>query len=145
VATGGTDAVQDIRFARQLRRSTAGATPEELELYAAFQALIKVGWARPTSEFRRVFSSMMIPGGSEEQMRWLDDLQKMSVDAETAVLARSQRQVIDSSPRMAELDVPRPSADCSPAPDPLRGHASQAVRRSERRPPRLRRRSSDRA
>ncbi|HEY5788499.1 MAG TPA: alpha/beta fold hydrolase [Microlunatus sp.] len=84
----------------------AAASPEELELYAAFNALIKVGWARPTSEFRRVFSSMMIPGGTEEQMRWLDDLQKMSVDAETAVLSRSQRQTIDSTPRMAELDLP---------------------------------------
>jgi pimeloyl-ACP methyl ester carboxylesterase/DNA-binding CsgD family transcriptional regulator len=86
--------------------SQAVATPEDLELYAAFEALIRVGWARPTSEFRRVFSSMMIPGGTEEQMRWLDDLQKMSVDAETAVLARSQRQVTDSSARMAELDLP---------------------------------------
>ena len=83
-----------------------GASPEELELYAAFEALIRVGWARPTSEFRRVFSSMMIPGGTEEQMRWLDDLQRMAVDAETAVLARSQRQVTDSSGRLAELDLP---------------------------------------
>ena len=71
------------------------ATPEEIELFAAFEALIKVGWARPTSEFRRVFSTMMIPGGTEEQMRWIDDLQRMAVDAETAVLARSQRQVTD--------------------------------------------------
>ena len=39
----------------------------------------------PTSEFRRVFTRMMIPGGTEEQMRWLDDLQRMAVDAETAV------------------------------------------------------------
>src|SRR5918998_1520906 len=54
-----------------------GMSPEELELDAAFQALIKVGWARPTSEFRRVFSSMMIPGRTEEQMRWIDDLQKV--------------------------------------------------------------------
>jgi pimeloyl-ACP methyl ester carboxylesterase/DNA-binding CsgD family transcriptional regulator len=84
----------------------ANATPEDLELYAAFEALIKVGWARPTSEFRRVFSSMMIPGGTEEQMRWLDDLQRMAVDAETAILARSQRQVTDSSARLAELDLP---------------------------------------
>ncbi len=84
----------------------AGVSAEELELYAAFEALIKVGWARPTSEFRRVFSSMMIPGGTEEQMRWLDDLQRMAVDAETAVLSRRQRQTIDSSPRMAELDLP---------------------------------------
>jgi pimeloyl-ACP methyl ester carboxylesterase/DNA-binding CsgD family transcriptional regulator len=84
----------------------AGASPEELELDATFQARIKVGGARPTSEFRRVFTSLMIPGGTEEQMRWIDDLQRMAVDADTAVLARSQRQVIDSSARMAELDLP---------------------------------------
>ena len=84
----------------------AAATPEVLELYAAFEALIRVGWARPTSEFRRVFSQLMIPGRTEEQMCWLDDLQKMSVDAETAILARSQRQVTDSGPRMAEIDLP---------------------------------------
>src|SRR3712207_6441047 len=48
----------------------------------------------------------MIPGGTEEQMRWIDDLQRMAVDADTAVLARSQRQVTDSSARMAELDLP---------------------------------------
>jgi pimeloyl-ACP methyl ester carboxylesterase/DNA-binding CsgD family transcriptional regulator len=81
-------------------------TPEEAELYATFEALIKVGWARPTSEFRRVFSSMMIPGGSEEQMRWLDDLQRMAADTETALLARSQRRGADSCARMAELDLP---------------------------------------
>ncbi len=84
----------------------AGASEEELELLAAFEALIRVGWARPTSEFRRVFSSMMIPGGTEEQMRWLDDLQRMACDAETAVISRTQRQVSDSSWRMAELDLP---------------------------------------
>jgi len=82
------------------------ATPEDLELDAAFHALIKVGWARPTSEFRRVFTSMMIPGGTEEQMRWIDDLQRMAVDTDTAVLSRLQRQVSDSSGRLAELDLP---------------------------------------
>jgi pimeloyl-ACP methyl ester carboxylesterase/DNA-binding CsgD family transcriptional regulator len=81
-------------------------TPEETELYAAFEAMIKVGWARPTSEFRRVFSSMMIPGGTEEQMRWLDDLQRMAADTETALLARAQRRFADSTARMAEIDLP---------------------------------------
>jgi pimeloyl-ACP methyl ester carboxylesterase/DNA-binding CsgD family transcriptional regulator len=84
----------------------ASATPEELELLAAFEALIRVGWARPTSEFRRVFSSMMIPGGTEEQMRWLDDLQRRACDTETAVLSRAQRQVVDSTWRLPELDLP---------------------------------------
>lgn len=82
------------------------ATPEDLELDAAFTALIKVGWDRPTPEFRRVFTSLMIPGGSEEQMRWIDDLQRRAVDADTAVVAREQRQATDASARMAELDLP---------------------------------------
>ena len=104
MAQGGPVAIEyAARHPERLTRlafygSYAGAlgeatSEEELELDDAFEALIKVGWARPTSEFRRVFTSMMIPGGTEEQMRWLDDLQRMAVDAETAVLARSQRQV----------------------------------------------------
>ena len=81
-------------------------SPEEAEVFATMGAMIRVGWARPTSEFRRFFTNMMIPDGTEEQMRWIDDLQKMAVDAETALLARSQRQVTDSRARMAELDLP---------------------------------------
>lgn len=86
--------------------ATASASPEELELLAAFETLIRVGWARPTSEFRRVFSSMMIPGGTEEQMRWLDDLQARACDADTAVISRAQRNVTDSTWRLPELDLP---------------------------------------
>ncbi len=82
------------------------ATAEEAELYEAFQTLIRVGWARPTSEFRRVFSSLLIPGGTEEQMHWLDDLQRMAVDADTAVRARAELQRTDSAARLAELDLP---------------------------------------
>ncbi len=85
---------------------SAAATPEDLELDEAFTALIKVGWDRPTPEFRRVFTSLMIPGGSEEQMRWIDDLQRTAVDADTAVVARRQRQATDSSARLGELDLP---------------------------------------
>ena len=80
--------------------------PEDVELYETMGAMIRVGWSRPTSEFRRVFTSMMIPGGTEEQMRWIDDLQRMAVDAETAMLARSHRLVTDSSARLSQLELP---------------------------------------
>ena len=79
---------------------------EEQELDNAFQALIRVGWERPTPEFRRVFTSLMIPGATEAQMKWLDELQRMATDAETALLARSQRQLADSRHRLPELDLP---------------------------------------
>jgi pimeloyl-ACP methyl ester carboxylesterase/DNA-binding CsgD family transcriptional regulator len=82
-----------------------GSAPEA-DLFETMSAMIRVGWARPSSEFRRVFTSMLIPDGTEEQMRWIDDLQRVSVDTETALLARSQRQVTDSRARLAELDLP---------------------------------------
>src|SRR4029450_6464392 len=79
-------------------------TPDDLELDRVFEQLIKVGWARPDSAFRRVFTSMMIPGATEEQMRWLDELQRVSVSAENAVAARRQRStenVVDLLPKLA--------------------------------------------
>ncbi|MDX6324405.1 MAG: hypothetical protein QOK15_759 [Nocardioidaceae bacterium] len=95
-----------IAFYGSFAGAHAPTAPEEVELFDAMGALIKVGWGRPRSEFRRVFTSLMIPDASEEQMRWVDDLQRVAVDAETSLLARAQRQVTDSSARMGELDLP---------------------------------------
>ncbi len=81
-------------------------SPEAEAMSATFEQMIRVGWARPESEFRRVFTSMMIPGATEEQMRWLDELQRVSVSAETAVLARSQRNLVDVREVATNLDVP---------------------------------------
>ncbi|MFN8194519.1 MAG: alpha/beta fold hydrolase [Nocardioidaceae bacterium] len=84
----------------------ARATEEERDLDAAFEALIRVGWERPTPEFRRVFTYQMIPGATEEQMRWLDELQKRAVTADTAVVSRQQRNLADATRLLASLDLP---------------------------------------
>ena len=81
-------------------------TPEDLELDATFEQLLKVGWARPDSVFRRVFTSLMIPGATEEQMRWLDELQRVSVSAENAVAARRQRSKENVVGLLPQLDQP---------------------------------------
>jgi pimeloyl-ACP methyl ester carboxylesterase/DNA-binding CsgD family transcriptional regulator len=76
---------------------------EELE---AFARLIKVGWGRPQHTFRRVFTSMMIPGATEEQMRWLDELQRVAASATTASSALRQRSAADCTPLLPGLAVP---------------------------------------
>ena len=76
---------------------------EELE---AFAQLIKVGWGRPQHTFRRVFTSMMIPGATEEQMRWLDELQRVAASAETASNALRQRSAANCLDLLPGLDVP---------------------------------------
>jgi pimeloyl-ACP methyl ester carboxylesterase/DNA-binding CsgD family transcriptional regulator len=82
------------------------ATDEEKELDDAFEALIKVGWERPTPEFRRVFTYQMIPGATEEQMRWLDELQREAVTADIAVVSRQQRRLADASDLLGRLELP---------------------------------------
>ena len=81
-------------------------TKEDLQLDDAFEPLIKAGWARPDSTFRRVFTSLMIPGATEEQMTWLDDLQRMATSASTAVIARRQRRQTDVDELLQQLHVP---------------------------------------
>jgi pimeloyl-ACP methyl ester carboxylesterase/DNA-binding CsgD family transcriptional regulator len=81
-------------------------TPDDLELDRVFEQLIKVGWARPDSAFRRVFTSMMIPGATEEQMRWLDELQRVAVSAENALASRRQRKRADVVDLLPQLSAP---------------------------------------
>jgi DNA-binding CsgD family transcriptional regulator len=53
-----------------------------------------------------VFTSLMIPGATEEQKRWLDDLQRVATSAENAYAARLGRADADTRHLLADLDVP---------------------------------------
>ncbi len=81
-------------------------TPNDLAMQQAFLAMMKVGWARPQSEFRRVFTSMMIPGATDEQMSWLDELQRVSVSTENAMAAFVERAKANSVAELAQIQVP---------------------------------------
>ena len=80
--------------------------PEEAELNDTLDQLIKVGWGRPDSAFRRVFTSLMIPNASEEQHVWLDELQRVATDADTARTSRRQRMAADASALIPHLRMP---------------------------------------
>jgi pimeloyl-ACP methyl ester carboxylesterase/DNA-binding CsgD family transcriptional regulator len=80
--------------------------PEDQALDDALQQVIKVGWERPTPEFRHVFTFLMIPGATEEQMGWLDELQRRSVSADVALVAREQRGRADVSGLLGDIDAP---------------------------------------
>ncbi|WP_151081509.1 alpha/beta fold hydrolase [Nocardioides cynanchi] len=86
--------------------SSAVDLPEERELDEALNAVIELGWERPTPEFRRVFTYLMIPGASEEQMGWLDDLQRRAVTGRIAATARRQRRAVDSNHLLPQISAP---------------------------------------
>jgi pimeloyl-ACP methyl ester carboxylesterase len=90
--------------------SYAAAMPdpssEDLEMQEAIDRIIKVGWSRPTAEFRRVFTTLMIPDATEEQMTWLDELQRVAVTADTLFKARQQRVLADATDDLGRLTMP---------------------------------------
>jgi pimeloyl-ACP methyl ester carboxylesterase/DNA-binding CsgD family transcriptional regulator len=81
-------------------------TDESAELEQTFQQLIKVGWARPDSTFRRVFTQLMIPDASEEQAGWLDDLQPLATSTDNAMRSRAARVTADVSALLPDVAMP---------------------------------------
>jgi pimeloyl-ACP methyl ester carboxylesterase/DNA-binding CsgD family transcriptional regulator len=89
-------------FAAALRNPTA----DEVELGATLEQIVRVGWGREDPLFRRVFTTLMIPGATEEQMRWVDDLQRMAVSASVAADSLHERMHADVTQLLPRLAVP---------------------------------------
>jgi len=74
-----------ILYGGPLQGALASNETENAERVALLRQLLKVGWAEPSSAFRRVFASLFFPEGSEEQFKWFDDLQRVSCSTENAL------------------------------------------------------------
>jgi pimeloyl-ACP methyl ester carboxylesterase/DNA-binding CsgD family transcriptional regulator len=72
-------------------------TREEREEEDALSTLARVGWGRADPTFRRIFTGALIPGGTEDQMRWFDELQRQSTSGPMASRLMRARSRIDVS------------------------------------------------
>jgi len=87
--------------------STVASDDEQARrLEETFTSMIEVGWARPEGRFRRVFTDMLMPGATQEQMRWVDELMRTSTSTENAVAFRRARMGIDVSDLLPQVQVP---------------------------------------
>lgn len=57
---------------------------ESEKQHQLFQQLVEVGWSSDDPTFRRVFTSLMIPGGTARQHEWFDELIRRSTPADSA-------------------------------------------------------------
>jgi pimeloyl-ACP methyl ester carboxylesterase/DNA-binding CsgD family transcriptional regulator len=81
-------------------------TPEELDEEETWRGMIRVGWAKPESTFRRVFTTAFIPDANEEQLRWFDNLQRMSTSPKNAVESRIGRMQVDIADLLPTIKTP---------------------------------------
>jgi pimeloyl-ACP methyl ester carboxylesterase/DNA-binding CsgD family transcriptional regulator len=82
------------------------STGEDAELDDALTRLIEVGWGRPEGRFRRVFTDMFMPGATDEQMLWMDELMRRTTSPGNAAAYRRARVGIDVTDLLPELDLP---------------------------------------
>jgi pimeloyl-ACP methyl ester carboxylesterase/DNA-binding CsgD family transcriptional regulator len=71
-----------------------------------FRSMIRIGWAKEDPLFRRVFTRIFVPDASEEQMRWFDDLQRVSTSPQNAVASRIGRQAVDIVDEIPRISAP---------------------------------------
>lgn len=79
---------------------------EERRRREAVAELAELGWGKPDPVFRRLYTSMFMPGASEQQLQWYDELCARSVSpASAARLMRAQGR-LDFSGMAEKVTVP---------------------------------------
>jgi pimeloyl-ACP methyl ester carboxylesterase/DNA-binding SARP family transcriptional activator len=73
---------------------------------AGLQALIREGWGRDSPAFRQVFTTLFMPEASPEQVRWFNELQRVSSSAENALRVSEATADTDLTDRLGSVRVP---------------------------------------
>ena len=69
-------------------------------------ALTRSGWGRDNPVYRQLFTSRFIPGGTDEQLRWFNDLCKITATADVAARIMEFRLNIDVAELLPRVGVP---------------------------------------
>ena len=86
----------------RLKRGSAVQTEEE----EALMTLMRLGWGQENPQFRQIFTSRFIPDASLEQVRWFNDLQRITTSPENAVRFRRVFSEIDVDDLLPQVSVP---------------------------------------
>ncbi len=62
--------------------------PVDVEQADAMITHMRTGWGQENPAFRQIFTSLLVPGGTPEQMAWFNDLQRNTTSPENAVRIR---------------------------------------------------------
>jgi pimeloyl-ACP methyl ester carboxylesterase len=90
-------------YARGWRRR---GNPAEIEKADAVETLIRHGWGQENPAFRQIFTTRFMPNGTPEQMRWFNDLQRMTTSPDNAARIRRANENIDITDLLPQIRIP---------------------------------------
>ncbi len=80
--------------------------PNRANFYQAMIDLVRLEWGSDNPTFRQIFTSRFIPGGTNEQLDWYNDLCRRTVSPEIAARLLESRAMIDVTALLAEVRTP---------------------------------------
>jgi len=81
-------------------------SPEDVAKGQTVLAMMQQGWGQEDSAFMRAFSSLYLPSGTREQIRWFADMQRRATSSELAVRLRTACDDIDVVDLLSQVKVP---------------------------------------
>jgi pimeloyl-ACP methyl ester carboxylesterase len=95
-----------ILYGGYVRGWRARGDPAEIAKRAAMGTLIRRGWGQDNPAFRQMFTSLFIPGATQEHMHWFNELQRKSVSPENAARLHSAFGNINVTDLLNQVDTP---------------------------------------
>lgn len=80
--------------------------PEKERLYRALIEMTRLGWGKDNPAFRQVFTSRFIPGGTDEQIGWFNELCRKTTSPEIAARLLESRAAIDVMDLLGKVRTP---------------------------------------
>ncbi|HEX2344932.1 MAG TPA: alpha/beta fold hydrolase [Vicinamibacterales bacterium] len=90
-------------FARGWRRRGNASDVARAE---ASVTLIREGWGQDNPAARQMFTSLIVPDATQEEMRWFNELERISASAETAIRLLHVLGDIDVTELLSHVAVP---------------------------------------
>jgi DNA-binding CsgD family transcriptional regulator/pimeloyl-ACP methyl ester carboxylesterase len=84
----------------------ARRTAEERRRREAVRELVELGWGQANPVFRRLYTSMFMPDGTEEQLAWFDEMCAKSTTPELAARIMGEQGNADFSEVPEKVNVP---------------------------------------
>jgi pimeloyl-ACP methyl ester carboxylesterase/DNA-binding CsgD family transcriptional regulator len=95
-----------ILYGGYVRGALRRGTPTTQRAYEAMIALARAAWGHDNPTFRQVFTSRFIPGGTQEQLQWFNELCAKTASGDTAATLMEARGAMDVSALLGEVRTP---------------------------------------
>jgi pimeloyl-ACP methyl ester carboxylesterase/DNA-binding CsgD family transcriptional regulator len=80
--------------------------PDKERLYRALIDMTRLGWGKNNPAFRQVFTSRFIPGATDEQVGWFNELCRKTTSPEIAARLLETRATVDVVELLGQVQAP---------------------------------------